>query len=38
MAKTKYQSGGDLLRIHAIWQFCIYESDITRIFQIVDFV
>jgi hypothetical protein len=26
------------MRIHAVWQFCIYESDITIIFQIVNYV
>ncbi len=35
MAETKYQALVIKLRIHAVWQFCIYESDITRIFQIV---
>jgi hypothetical protein len=26
-----------LLRVHVVWQFYIYETDITRIFQIVDY-
>ena len=30
----KIAASGDILRVHVVWQFYIYETDITRIFRL----